>query len=293
MNNLHYNLQMNALNKAVKKLIPFALVSYPEVKERKLYLELDSIDFNEKKSIIGKLPTREAIIDLAKKYYRFFDDNFITNVEYIIVYAYDEAELFISAGECDVRLTDNWFSKVDINGANNILIQGDILKGQDINLNISAESIEIEDTSISTDGYVILDAKNTKFENTKIYSSILNIYSNSIDICHSKFLSNFSSFNTDKIIARYSEIKSNKEIKINNKNCDAIEGVDAPKIIYNDVDITNSDGIVKPKLIKNLIADLKELREKVLVNIEEELKVENEKLENKKIKKILKKNPNN
>lgn len=68
----------------------------------------------------------------------------------------------------------------------------------------------------------------------------------------------------------------------------------AEKLIYNNIDITNSESIQRPKLLRNLIFDLKELRNIVSENInkdvEETTRIRRETLEEKPITKILNKN---
>ncbi|MBO5909184.1 MAG: hypothetical protein J6Q67_05320, partial [Clostridia bacterium] len=90
-----------------------------------------------------------------------------------------------------------------------------------------------------------------------------------------------------------SKLKAKNKIEITNTNCDKVEGVHAPIIIYNGQDISYSDDIVIPKLRSNLIEVLRKVRDKVRVDIKDELEIETENLKeelnNKPIVKMLKK----
>ena len=98
----------------------------------------------------------------------------------------------------------------------------------------------------------------------------------------------------DVIDLNNSKLQTNNKIEIINNSCEELKGVDAPIIIYNGKDITYSEGIVKPKLRKQFLEQLKELRNNITNNIDiklkDSVKKQKQSLESKPITKLLKNN---
>lgn len=204
----------------------------------------------------------------------------------------DIKDLILVVKDSDIVLCYSNFKKIDVQSEGKVRIHD---CSSDSSININAKTVEIKSsTKLSTD-YINLNAEYVEF-NRVCMKSDLNINSKLISINNSEVLySKNIKFKADMIECKDTKLKAQNKIEITNTNCDEISGVEAPIIIYNEQDITHSEGIVMPKLRKQLLDHLREIRNNVARNIDDKIKdstqKQKENLESKPIIKVLKNNP--
>lgn len=147
-------------------------------------------------------------------------------------------------------------------------------------MTINADTLEIINTEITTqyDACIDINTKNIKMQNSFINANEIYLESDYIDIS-------------------YSYINSDKGVIIENKNCDVIENIDSPIIIYNGIEMQSKDKmanvsrqIVELQKARTLLTNkLKEISKMCCVINDEELKSIRKSYDNKVISKVLKK----
>ncbi|MBQ9071836.1 MAG: hypothetical protein IJY25_01605 [Bacilli bacterium] len=277
---IHVSLQEKALDKAIYELIgPYGDYYiddlnnniYFNFKREKLKM-LEKLEFN--------LPSCDDIKKLNRKKYRKFDDSWMNK----IIYSFeilnkssmyndginDAKDLVLTAEESDIVLSYSDFKKINIQSKGNVRIH-DCSSNSD--MNISAKNIKIENCTRFSTNYINLNAEYVEFNRTfMININDLNVNSQLISFNNTEVMySNNITLNSDMIDTKKTNLKAQNKIKINNTNCDDIEGVYAPKIIYNGKDVTYSDEILMPQLKKQLLEDLNKIKKKVVLISEAKL----------------------
>lgn len=287
---IHTSLQEKVLDKAIKQLIGDIGDYYIDenrllfrIKEEKVKL-LNELNF--------VLPSWEEISKLAKKYYKNFDDTVTSKVVYEFSYLTEEKDLVVNAKNSDVVLGNNNFTNLIINDANNVKIYGDPI--EDGGISINAKNIGIIRLNGHINGNINLTSSCLEFYDISLlFAKNINLDSSMIEFNKSYLFSYNINLKSDLIVIEKSKLSAVNKINIIDTNCDEIKEVDAPVIIYNGQDISYSDGIVIPKLRRNLIDVLRQAKNKVEADMQGKLKVEIEKIEqnlnSKPITKILKK----
>lgn len=286
-----YNyLQEKALNKAISKTVGDIGNYFIENGELKIWarygklVEFDKFDF--------VFPSWEEIREKAIKYYSGFDMPNIKKVKYYFVDLKLEKPLNISAKNSNIYLGKNDFTGVNIIDADNVIINDSpVIDG---GINISAKNINLIRLNDSIKGDINLTSSFLESHDISLlFANNINLNSDMIELNKTYFFSYNITLKSNFIVTEKSRLSAVKSINITDTNLDEIKGVEAPLIIYNGQDITHTDGIVIPKLRRNLIEVLQKARNKISTEIDSEIKKETkilkEELNNKSITKILKK----
>lgn len=238
------------------------------------------------------LPTLEQVKKSIKKQYKKSNVEKIEKIIYYFSFCNDCRNLYIDAKNSDVYIAFSNCNSLKITGAENVDLRYATVKD---NIEIDSKQVDFEHINILINGNSNIKADTINFWNTKIHTPYkVNLNSQKLKFKGSLlFAISGISLNADKIDVETSEFSTGGELIINDKNGDEIPNVYASKVIYNGIDISNSEKIIMPKLKQRLINDLYKIRNNILINIENEIKIESEKLKqnlnNKPISKVLKK----
>jgi len=296
---IHEKLQEKALDKAIEKLVgPWGNYYISEF-DGDICFNFDSSKLRLLENIEFNLPSIDDIRELAKKYYKNFDDSWMKNIDYCFKYRnkspiYNDnvkPKLKLIAKDSNIYLCYTTYNSVDIKSNGDIHLT-DCNFENDVKINSKAIMVHSGLTSIN--GSHKLKADYIELTNVYLLSKNLDIDSKLISFNDSKFwYVNNAIIKAEMIDLNNSKLEAKNKIEIINPNCEKIKGVDAPIIIYNGQDITYSDGILMPKLMKNLIDVLKQVKINITNDIDskiqESTKKQKENLENKPIIKIYKK----
>lgn len=287
---IHEFLQEKALNTAILKTVGDIGNYFIENGELKIWarygklIEFDIFNFI--------FPSWKEIREKAVKYYPGFDMQKIKKVKYYFVNLNLEKNLNISAKNSDVYLGKNEFIGVNIIDADNVTINDSpVIDG---GISINAKNINLIRLNDSVKGDINLTSSCIEFQNISLlFANNINLNSNMIEFNKTYIFSYNIDLKSNLIVTEKSRLSAVNSINITDTNLDEIKGVEAPLIIYNGQDITHSDGIVIPKLRRNLIEVLQKARNKISAEIDNEIKKETkilkEELNSKPITKILKK----
>ena len=253
------------------------------------------VEIRDKRNFDNKkydLPTLEEIKQAIKKQYKKSDVEKIKKISYRFTLCNDCKDLEIDAKNSDIFMAFSNCDSLKIKGADNVFLRfvtvDDNLEIEakrvgfhqdnphiNNNFNVKADVIDFWNSRIHTENEINLNAKKLKF------------------LQNSLFAKNSLSLNADEIDVENSEFSSDGSLIINDKNCDEISKVSANKVIYNGVNISNDEKILIPELRQRLIKDLHKIKKDVCKKIENEVKIESEKLKkdlnNSSVSKVLKK----
>lgn len=255
--------------------------------------------FKDKSSYKIELPSIKAIKEKAKKFYKNFDEKILDNLE--IVYFLEKAKfskpimvdtdayIFIHDCKFNNGLTINSSDCVNFCSMYNINSFIECYQ----NLDINAKYITLSDSSFRFhDNWndkcnINLSANKIYIDNFTLESrKNLEINAKALNIKSSNLLAPDIIINSEEICAVKNYIKASNSISINNENCDSVDNVYAPIILYNGQDITKT---VSSKAPQQLIEVLTILRDKCNNGIKEETKAYEDSLRNQPLSKRLKK----
>lgn len=292
---IHAHLQKLALEIAIEKLVgtwgDYYITDDNNIRfdiRREKIKELETLEFN--------LPSCAEIKAQAKKIYRKFDDSSINRIIYTINLLNRNFEntrdLILTAKEdTDILIDYSAFKKVDIQSEGKVSVW---YSSSDSDINIKSKEVEIVNV-FSIAGDINITAEYVSLNSTVTLSKDLIINSQMITFNYYTDVLGAENIKlqADMIDCKDSKLKAKNKIEITNTNCNKVEGVHAPIIIYNGQDISYSEGILVPKLRSNLIDVLYKVRKKVRDELKSELEIETENLKeelnNKPIVKMLKK----
>ena len=256
--------------------------------------KLDNLEFN--------LPSIEEIKELAKKKYKNFNDSFVKNIEYYFNLKNNpsmcpnserqDQKLILRAKDSYIQLSFSTLESIDIESEGDVYLNDCFVYN---NIKIESKSIKVYSSFHSLFGGHKLNAEYVEFNSVLLKSNNIYIDSELISFNNSKFWHvDNATIKADVIDLNNSKLQTNNKIEIINNSCEELKGVDAPIIIYNGKDITYSEGIIKPKLRKQFLEQLKELRNNITNNIDiklkDSVKKQKQSLESKPITKLLKNN---
>lgn len=291
---IHLKKQKIALDKTIKNLLGDLVKSECYFKDNFLYIYIDN-EYLLQDELNLILPSFEDISQSAKKIYKHFDDTKAKKVIYTFdALRFRQQKLDITAKGSNLNFFGCYFKDIKVEDADEILIFNNNINKQIVRKMelTTKEKITIYFADrIEVDEDIILNSNeiNCCISYFEAHLGNINLSAKEINLSDCSIEANKINITADKFLTNVVRLIANKEININNKNCDEIKNVYAPKIIYNKEDITNSDSIVKPKINKMLIKVLKKIKS----NLEKEIQLETNKykkqLNNKPISKILKK----
>ena len=300
---MHEYLQKKALDKAIYNLIGDYGYWSIYKDDKKLVFRFNEEKINKLEKIEFNLPCIEEIVDEAKKIYINFDASNIKKIEYNFLWAgfrnfcfnkvYPPKDLILYANRSDINISRFCLNNIEINNANDVYVDGTcveslnnikiksktinlaniinfmnqlndvILESEEINLkilSIYAKNILFKASNINFNNNFNLDARNIVI-NSKIIKS-RKVYCNQENkICAEKII-----LDSDYIDLKDTLLKG-EEVTIQSKNCNQIQSVDSPKIIYNGKDISNNDEIVIQKLRRKFLQKLQGLNHKTNIKI--------------------------
>ena len=263
---------------------------YIDEKDNILEIEIRDIEnFGNKKY---DLPTLDEVKKTIKKRNKKIAIEKIKKIEYRFVMCNDCKNLEIDAKDADIFIGFSNCDSLKITGADNVFIR--FANAHD-NLEIDAKAVEFHNVNTHVNNNFNVKADLIKFWMSRIHTNNeINLNAKKLKFLQNALFAKDSlSLNADEIEAESSEFSADGNLIIDDKNCDEIKNVSASKIIYNGMDITNTEEILMPTLRQHLLKDLYKIRNNVRQNIENELRIETEKikenLKNKPISKVLKK----
>ncbi len=297
---IHKINQEKALDKALKKIVPNVTNYF--IEENNLYVRMDVGILNERNAANLRLPSIREIENEATKIYKNFESGNISKTIYLFNDIAFNEFINIYAPNSELRFCDCYLC------LNNIFIRGAKICNfigchfvSNMNMEVTADKIyleriykvsTIEDKKINT--FFKFNAKELEINdaNLRMENNIL-IDSNLITLIDTIIIANKLNIQCDLIETNATELRANEKINISSTCNDAVKSVFAPKIVYNGKDITYSDSIVRPKLIENLIKELKEIRNIVTETIHndavETARIRKKNLEEQPVTKILNK----
>lgn len=285
----------NALKQALEKNVDYFKDYY--VEDNVLYVRLDASKIDEFSEVVyPRLPAYHDIEYSAKQIYKKFKRDDISKICYMFGYIMFNGTVNISPYYCDVKFISCQIRNLHVFGGDSIEII-DTGNGS-IGFNyfeIECKDLKLKNVKVREYGRIGIVSDELNVENT-ILSSLKNI-----DIASSIMV-----FNDSKLEGKNIELKCDlidtKNTIFNTKNdinikCtynELVKGIQANRIIYNGKDITNSDPILRVKLLRNLLEDLKKVKDMITDDIEKDIeetaRIKKETLEEKPITKILNKN---
>jgi len=285
----HEKLNEKALDQAIKNIIG----KYGEYN-----YNIGRIDFFVNRNVFEifsqydvKLPSWEDVKKEAIKIYKDFDDKGIKKIIYRFESIEHKMQLTISAPNSDLYFNDCYLNYLNVLEADEVTLYR--VKSACIEKN------EINAKKIKVDLCNLLSAKDLNFlaeqvisiKNSRIFNPMNNseLNSNIIVFCDSNIESKNININSERTNSICSKLKAKEKINIYNEMRNKIGNVEADTIIYNGVNITNNEELLKPKLRKQLISVLKEIRGNTVSKIDHDIKLYKEDLNNTPISKVLKK----
>lgn len=217
----------------------------------------------------------------------------IIDVEYLIEdCVFDKP--FIIDSYCDMTFKSCNFSEgLTVKRCRNIKLNGHFIVSS--NFFVEAQQIDFWNSffmyHVKNDSIGTLSVKEININNLCLFSSNNHVQINSdiINMQSSNLSVGILELNAKKIIENNNNIKTTKKLIINDENNDELKNIESDVIIYNGMDISNSDKIMFPKLRHKLIETLKIIRRNIRADIQNDVNKHNEILENSSIKTFLKK----
>lgn len=310
MKNVLKEKEIKALNQALTELL--GPIYYYYFIDNNLIIELKGHKLKEHykntNDYILSFPSKEEIKKKIKQKYKKFDFNNLINIDYLLADITIDKFLFIDSKEniiidgfanfknglvikCDKGVknrSDFWkygeknlyidCNKIFEINANLLLFENTDIKFnnelQDNTIRIEGKTLILENSNILNSKSTTLVLKNLILENSKINSKEnIFIHTKNIDYKNSKI-------NCDNLF--YLKHISYEPFEYFNT-------IDAKNIIYNDLDITNSEEIKLPKQREKLIKVLKEIKTICSNNISNKTKEYENNLKKDSIQKVLKK----
>lgn len=290
---IHNVRQQHALKASIYKQIE-RIRNY-EIIDGKIYFKMDYKDL--KQNMIFKLPSKKDIVEYAKNKYKNFDGSMFSKCVYVFNYFGNDfptirnLSLIIDAEDSDVIFEFNNVSFLTVK-ADNVWLEHNHIRNY---LKVNSNFAKIQYDCNNIKGNIEVDSKKVILKCNELTSS------NDIKIQASNIILYYSDIEAENIcLTALKEIKSNKSkitakdsLIINDENNDVIENVNAQKIIYNDIDITQSESVQLPIYRRRLIEDLKlisnNLKENINVEAKEKSKEYKKSLSNQPIEKLIKK----
>ena len=269
---IHKFRQQQALDASISKQV--IRVRNYQIINGKLYFEMDYKDLRQ--NIVFELPSKDEIVEYAKKKYKKFDDKMFYKCVYEFKHFGNDFSsnrhlcLIIDAEDSDVIFEFNSVDYLAIN-ADNVNLEHNHIRNY-LKVNSNFAKIQYDCNNIKEN--IEIDSKKVILKCNELTSS------NNIKIQASNIILYYSDIDAKNVCLTASkEIKSNKSkitvkdsLIINDENNDVIENVSAKKIIYNDVDITESESVKLPIYRRRLIEDLKLISNNLKENINEDIK---------------------
>lgn len=244
------------------------------------------------------LPSLKEIFDVAKSKYKNFKYDQIRQVEYFFADIRFRGFTNINVNFSNVNIRSCNFDNLHIYGGNKItLYDCDIMVAGsndkiDNTFEIITQKIKIQFNNVTSANNINLIAKEIDLGSYTVLSgNNITVTGDFLTVNKSRLEANNINLTYNLIDTKESSFRANDKIEIYSQYADAVENVDAKQIFYNDIDITNSDGIAKPKLMSKLVDELSALRD-LLKNtidkdVEEVAKTRKQNLEESPITKIL------
>lgn len=284
----------NALKEAIKKEVE-CYYRY-RIENNVLYINMDSTKLYSRDSASNlKLPSLKQIFDTAKQIYKKFRNDNIVKICYIFGYATFNGRTYISPEFCDVIFTNcDIYGNLFVYGGNSVEIKNCRFEGYPC-FDIWCGNIRIKNTKLKDCARIFTKSDEINVEDS-ILTSINNIdITSPIMVFDNADLKGLNiELKCDLIDTKNTTFKADYDFNINCRYNEEVNGIDAERIIYNKVDITNSDNILRQKLLKKLIDDLKNIRDVVTTDIKNDLeeinRIHAENLNKKAIIKILNRN---
>lgn len=287
----HKKLQQEAINKALTKLIGGLGRYY--VNENYMVYNIYISGVKEGHSWNLTLPSFNDLINEAKKTYNYFDDLRINKILYTFCDIYEfPSETIINAKDSNLRFYECYkYKKINIVDCDEVDFSGGYITVFD-ELNVSAKNrvaLECLDRSVIIKK-ANLSAQTVQFIYSKLDSNNcdLNINGKEIEFRESSLTVKNLNISSNNIILENGKLKVENKTVINSKGLEDITSIISPKIIYNNIDITDKSND-KLKLIQSAIGRLKIIKKSVENNIDNEIINTKDKLNSKSISKILKK----
>ena len=282
----HAYLQKRALDKAIYKLIG-DYGDYHVTKAKELVFCFDSQKTQNLQNLEFNLPSKEEIINEAKNIYINFDESNIKIIEYVFQFfgskgdSITDKDLILNANGSIILLSFSSFNSIEIKDANQVFVDCKILsdikiKSKFVSLNSENNNLNnviLECDKINIGSFTFLYAKNINLNDCYcLGAKNISIKAKKIIGSKAKTLNKIEGqkivLDADFIDIKDAKLKASEEVIIKNKSCTPIQSVCAPKIVYNDKDISNNDEIVMQKLRQRFISDLKEIKDNVNNNLE-------------------------
>lgn len=278
-----------SIDKHIKKIRNY------QIADGKIYFKMDYKDL--KQNMLFKLPSKESIVKYAKKKYKNFDDSTFSKCVYIFNHFGSQypmiknLSLIIDAKDSDVVFEFNTVGRLAINADNVKLEHNNISNYLKVNSNFTKIKYDCnnikENVEIDSKKVILKCNELASNDDIKINASSIILYASDIE-GENIYLNAVEGITSNK-----STITAKDSLIISDENNDVIENVNAQKIIYNDIDITESESVKLPIYRRRLIADLKLISNKLKNNINIEAKEKSKEykksLSNKSIYKLLKK----
>lgn len=283
-------------NKALKQAIERKVKCMEsfQIKDNILYIALNGQKVYDNGNKLN-LPSYKDIEDLARQIYINFKIDDISKVCYLFKDVTISKKLEIEPNFCDVEFYKCILYDLNVFGGDSIrIIDSNFMSGSIISVN--CQELELK----KAESYGASDRINVISNEVNIVSSILKTIGN-IDITspimffdNTKLEGQNIDLKCDLIDTKNTVFKAEFDFKINCRYNETVKYVEAKNIRYNKKDITNSDPILKFKLLRNLLEDLKKVKDMVTDDIEKDVeettRIRRETLEEKPITKILNKN---
>jgi len=285
----------NALKQALAKRVDYFKDYY--VEDNVLYVRLDASKIDEFSEVVyPRLPAYHDIEYSAKQIYKKFKRDDISKICYMFGYIMFNGTVNISPYYCDVKFISCQIRNLNVFGGDSIEIidtgNGSICFNY---FEIECKDLKLKNVKVREYGRIGIISEELTIEN-----SVLNSLNN-IDLTSSIMVFNDSKLEgqnidlkCDLIDTKNSIFKSEFQFNIKCRYNEEVNGIQANRIIYNGKDITNSAPILKFKLLRNLLEDLKKVKDMVTDDIEKDIeettRIRRETLEEKSITKILNKN---
>lgn len=282
------------LLKVIKANIPHSyLIDSYYFKNNNLYIKFDGNKVSKVDDFLFILPGWNSLLAKSNKLCEYFKQK---NINRIVYRFYDidfhESVILISPKStlqfynCNFRRDFNCCDTDTIE-----LINCDFYSGSVID--VDADKINIEFVHILRPGNILLKSKDIimkdiyiySMHKLELYSELISLIDTEIDVTSLKLFFNL-------IDTKSTELRASNLINIESTLNDEVKNVKAPLIIYNGVDITNSESIKRPIIMERLLNDLKEIKEitskTIKKDVEETAQMRKQSLEEQAITKVLK-----
>lgn len=266
-----------------------------QIKDNILYIVLSrSKAYDEGFRLV--LPSYKDIYDEAIRVYKNFKGEDIFKVCYSFRYDEFNKKLNIEPNFCDVEFLNCRLYDLNVFGGDSIKIIGTKFYSGSI-IKINCQELELNDVVLNNCDRFNVISNETNVDSSKLKTvGNINITSPIMVFNDTKLEGQNIELKCDLIDTKNSIFKSEFQFNIKCRYNEEVSGIDlnTESIIYNGVDITNTDSIKRPQLLKTLIEDLKKIKDfvdnDIKSDIEETVRIRRESLEEKPITKILNKN---